>query len=170
MKKVIISIFVLVPFLMLANRSMEQSQSANSPDYTTALGLKFGAYESGVSVKYFAAPTVSYEGILGFNNHGVVITGLYELNMQAFNVEGLKFYYGAGAHIGAEGKGQYQVLGDNEVYSSSHLLLGIDGVLGLEYKIPQTPIAVSVDLDPRVELATGPIFDVGPALGLKYTF
>jgi hypothetical protein len=170
MKKVILSLAVIGSFLLVTNRSQAQSQSQNSPDYTTALGLKFGPYESGISAKYFMNQRTSIEGILGFNNHGVVVTGFYELNLPAFNVPGLKFYYGAGAHIGAEGAGDYAVLGNNEIYSATHLLLGVDGVLGLDYKIPQTPIAVSVDLDPRIELATGPFFDVGPALGLKYTF
>ena len=153
---------------MITNHSKAQTQSQN---YTTAVGVKFGPYESGFSVKYFAsAPNTALEGILGFNNHGVVLTGLYELDIPAFNVDGLKFYYGAGGHIGAEGSGEYDVLGNNEVYDNTHLLIGVDGVLGLEYKIPQAPIAVSIDLDPRAELATGPFFDVGLALGLKYTF
>jgi hypothetical protein len=42
--------------------------------------------------------------------------------------------------------------------------------LGLEYKIPTAPIAISLDLNPRAELATGPFFDIAPGLGLKYTF
>ena len=170
MKKAILSLLVLGSFLMIANFSKAQSQSNDLPDYKMAAGLKFGPYESGFSGKYFFAPNTALEGILGFNNHGVVITGLYEMDIIAFNVPELKFFYGAGAHIGAEGAGDYAVLGNNRIYDNTHLLLGIDGTLGLEYKIPQAPIAISVDLDPRVELATGPFFDVGPALGLKYTF
>jgi hypothetical protein len=101
----------------------------------------------------------------------VVITGLYEIHQEAFGVKELKFYYGAGAHIGAIGSGLYRRFnGDDEYYNSSHILLGVDGVLGLEYVIPQSPIAVSLDLNPRAELATGPFFDIAPGLGIKYTF
>jgi hypothetical protein len=170
MKKSILSLVILTSFLLVAVTSKAQSQSHDLPDYTTAVGLKFGPYESGFSIKYFAAPNTALEGIVGFNDHGVVVTGLYEMSIVAFDVPALKFFYGAGAHIGAEGSGNYDVLGNNRTYNNTHLLLGVDGVLGLEYKIPQAPIAISVDLDPRVELATGPFFDVGPALGLKYTF
>jgi hypothetical protein len=169
MKKVVFSVAVLFSFMLIANRSLAQN-SQDSQDYKTAVGLKFGAYEDGISVKYFASPDISYEGILGFRNHGVVVTGLYEINQEAFNVPALKFYYGFGAHIGAEGKGDYQRLGNDEYYNSSHLLLGADGVLGLEYVIPQSPIAVSLDLNPRVEVATGPFFDIAPGLGIKYVF
>ena len=170
MKKIILSLAFLGSFLFIANFAGAQSRSQNSSDYTMAAGLKFGPFESGFSFKYFTAQNTSLEGVLGFNNHGVVVTGLYEMDLPAFNVEGLKFYYGAGGHIGAEGSGDYDVLGNHEVYDDSHLLIGIDGVLGLDYKIQGAPIAVSVDLDPRAELAVGPFFDVGLALGLKYTF
>ncbi|MGN6180148.1 MAG: hypothetical protein ACTHNW_13250 [Mucilaginibacter sp.] len=171
MKKVLLSFTVLICFLTIANRSMaQQAQSGDS--YNAAVGLKFGAYEDGISFKWFASPSVSYEGLLGFRNHGVVVTGLYELNMEAFNVPELKFYYGFGAHIGAEGRGYYDRVfgGTAQYYSNSHLLLGADGVVGLEYLIPKSPIAVSLDLDPRIELASGPFFDIGPGLGVKYTF
>ena len=169
MKKVLFSVAVLFSFMLIANRSLAQN-SQDSQDYKTAVGLKFGAYEDGISVKYFASPDISYEGVLGFRDHGVVVTGLYEINQEAFNVPALKFYYGFGAHIGAEGKGDYQRLGNDEYYNSSHILLGADGVLGLEYVIPKSPIAVSLDLNPRIELATGPFFDIAPGLGIKYIF
>jgi hypothetical protein len=169
MKTVVLSVAVLFSFMLIANRSLAQN-SQDSQDYKTAVGLKFGAYEDGISVKYFASPDISYEGVLGFRDHGVVVTGLYEINQEAFNVPALKFYYGFGAHIGAEGKGDYQRLGNDEYYNSSHILLGADGVLGLEYVIPKSPIAVSLDLNPRIELATGPFFDIAPGLGIKYIF
>jgi hypothetical protein len=164
MKKLLFSSSILVCILLLSERSSAQS-------YQTAVGLKFGGYENGISVKYFSTPDIALEGELGFRAHGVVITGLYEIHQEAFGVKELKFYYGAGAHLGAEGSGVYQTYdGSNETYNQSHILLGVDGVLGLEYKIPNSPIAVSLDLNPRVELATGPFFDIAPGLGLKYTF
>jgi hypothetical protein len=135
------------------------------------VGLKFGGYENGPSIKYFTNNAIALEGVIGFRSHGVVFTGLYEVHQVAFGVNALKFYYGAGAHIGAEGAGVYQSFGGNsQTYNESHILLGVDGVLGLEYKIPNAPIAISLDLNPRAELATGPFFDIAPGLGLKYTF
>jgi hypothetical protein len=164
MKKLLICTFILASFLLISKRS-------NAQDYKTAVGLKFGGYENGISAKYFTTNDVALEGLLGFRSHGVVITGLYEIHQEAFGVKELKFYYGAGAHIGAIGSGLYRRFnGSDEYYNSSHILLGVDGVLGLEYVIPQSPIAVSLDLNPRAELATGPFFDIAPGLGLKYTF
>jgi hypothetical protein len=164
MKKLLFCTSVLFTFLLISRQSMAQ-------DYKTAVGLKFGGYENGVSVKYFPENGIALEGILGFRNNGVVITGLYEIHQEAFGVPELKFYYGAGAHIGAEGSGTYQTFdGGNQTYAASRILLGVDGVIGLEYHIPNAPIAVSLDLNPRLELATGPFVDIAPGLGLKYTF
>jgi len=164
MKKILFTLLISSSFLFISKQS-------NAQDYKTAVGAKFGAYEDGFSVKYFTNKDIALEGVLGFRAHGVVITGLYEIHQEAFGVPELKFYYGAGAHIGAEGSGVYRTIGGgNEYYNESHILLGADGTIGLEYRIPQAPIAISLDLNPRVELATGPFFDIAPGLGLKYTF
>lgn len=168
MKKATYFLFILAAFLLTANSSKAQQYN---PNYQFALGLKFGGYENGISGKYFMNSSTSLEGILGFRSHGLVFTGLYELNQQAFSLEGFKFYYGFGAHVGAVGSGVYKRFGGaNEFYNSGQVLLGADGVIGLEYVIPNSPIAISLDLNPRVEIATGPFFDIGPGLGVKYTF
>jgi|APCry1669192806_1035432.scaffolds.fasta_scaffold61499_1 hypothetical protein len=168
MKKILFSLLISASILVISQHSNAQSGNSN---YNTAIGLKFGGYENGIAAKYFTDPATAIEGVLGFRQHGVVITGLYEIHQEAFGVQELKFYYGAGAHIGAVGSGVYQRFnGSNETYNSGHILLGIDGVLGLEYLIPKSPIAISLDLNPRLELATGPFGDIAPGLGLKYTF
>jgi hypothetical protein len=164
MKKIILSLIVTASLLSF-------SKLSNAQDYKTAVGLKFGGFENGISLKYFMEQDVALEGILGFRENGVVITGLYELHQEAFGVPELKFYYGAGAHIGAIGSGIYRRYnGYDETFNKSQILLGVDGVLGLEYNVPGIPVAISLDLNPRAELIAGPFFDLAPALGLKYTF
>src|ERR1700744_4175486 len=169
MKKSAYFLSILIALLFIGKASQAQDYK---PDYQFAAGLKFGGYENGISGKFFMDPTTSIEGEIGLRSpHGLVLTGLYEINQKAFNIEGFKFYYGFGAHLGAVGAGYYKRFnGDNELYTSSQILLGADGVLGLEYVIPQSPIAVSLDLNPRIELATGPFFDIAPGLGVKYFF
>lgn len=169
MKKVTYILLLLAAFLFAGKTSKAQEYA---PNYQFAAGLKFGGYENGIAGKYFMNNSTAIEGFLGLRSpHGLVITGLYELNVQIAHVEGLRFYYGAGGHIGSVGAGYYKRFnGDNELYTSSQLLLGLDGVAGVEYVIPQSPIAVSLDLNPRLELATGPFFDIAPGLGVKYCF
>ncbi|WDF56248.1 hypothetical protein [Mucilaginibacter sp. KACC 22063] len=142
--------------------------NAKAQDYRTGVGVKFGPYEIGPSVKYFFDEKQAVEAILGFRNKGAVVTGLYEMHVPIFNVDKLKLFYGGGVHIGGIDKGYYN--DGRTYYDNRRLKFGFDGVVGVEYILPQTPISISVDLDPRLELATGTVFDVAPALGLKYTF
>lgn len=168
MKKAIYFLITLGSFLFIGNSVKAQDYK---PNYQFALGLKFGGYENGISGKYFLDNTTSLEGLVGFRSHGLVFTGLYELNVPVFNTEGFRFYYGFGAHVGAVGAGVYKRFGgNNEYYNSSQVLIGADGVVGLEYVIPNSPIAVSFDLNPRLELSGGPFVDLAPGLGIKYTF
>jgi hypothetical protein len=146
------------------------AQNARAQTYKAAAGLKFGGYENGVSGKYFLNENNALEGILGIRSHGLVLTGLYQIHQTAFNVPELKFYYGFGAHLGAIGDGHYRRFVNNDEYGNNGILIGADGVVGLEYLIPQSPIAISLDLNPRLELGRGPFFDLAPGLGLKYTF
>ena len=156
--------------VLIVITSLFATTALRAQGYQTAIGAKFGGYENGISLKYFTQKNVALEGILGFRSHGVVFTGLYEIHQPAFNVADLQLYYGGGAHLGSI-NGEYQRYGgNNQNYATNTLLLGADGVLGLEYKIPEAPIAISLDLNPRLELATGPFFDLAPGLGLKYTF
>jgi len=171
MKRATYLLSILGVLLFVSNTAKAQAPEYR-PNYQFAAGLKFGGYENGVSAKYFMDEKTSLEAIAGLRSpHGLVITGLYELNQQAFHVEGFRFYYGFGAHLGAVGAGYYKRFnGDDQLYTGNKILLGADGVIGLEYVIPNSPIAVSLDLNPRLELATGPFFDIAPGLGVKYCF
>jgi len=163
MKKFPVLLLLLTLLLIFSKRSSAQ-------DYQLAVGLKF-SYEFGPTVKYFIDKDAALEGELGLRSHGVVFTGLWEKHIQAFDVEKLKFYYGFGAHIGGVGAGTYSRFnGDDINYTQNTILAGADGVVGLEYIIPQSPIGVSVDLNPRLEFGNGPYFDLSPAIGLKYIF
>ena len=168
MKKATYFLFFIGALLFIGNNAKAQDYK---PNYQFALGLKFGGYENGISGKYFMDNTTSLEGLLGFRSHGAVFTGLFELNVPIADIQGFKFYYGFGAHIGAVGSGVYKRFGgDNRYYDSGQVLLGADGVVGVEYVIPNSPIAVSADLNPRLELTGGPFVDLAPGLGIKYTF
>ena len=168
MKKLLLLTMLLGATLFASQKLYAQASPGS--DYQFAAGLKFGGYENGLSGKYFMNKTTSLEGILGLRSGGVVITGLYEFNInQAFDVKELKFYYGFGAHIGAIGNSYRRFGSDDRNTVNNQLLLGADAVIGLEYVIPKSPIAVSLDLNPRLEL-NGPFFDLAPGLGVKYIF
>jgi hypothetical protein len=148
--------------LLLLSLGLLFGKRAAAQDYQVAAGLKFG-YEFGPSVKYFIDKSDALEATLGIRAHGVVFTGLWERHLPIFNVDKLNFYYGFGAHIGGTGD-------SNNAKFDHTVLAGADGIIGAEYVIPDSPIAISVDLNPRLEFGHGPYFDLSPGLGLKYFF
>ena len=154
MKKQIILIAVAALFFI----STAGAQSLGRT-YTTALGVKLldGA---GITLKHFINDRDALEGIGFFWNQGTRITGLYELHYDINGAPGLKWYVGPGAHLGF-----YNTKYGNGSYA------GIDGVLGLDYKINNAPINLSLDWQPSFEFGTGRGFTGSwGGLGVRYTF
>ena len=138
--------------------STAQAQSSGST-YRTALGVKVwdGA---GISFKHFLTDRNALELIGYFWSQGMRITGLYEIHGPITGANGLQWYIGPGAHVGFY----------NTKYGDG-TFIGIDGVLGLDYKFNGAPINVSLDWQPSFEFGDGRGF-VGSwgGLGIRYTF
>lgn len=163
------SIFILgMAVIMTAFTTTKLSAQAN---YKTGVGIRGGGYENGITIKHFTNSSTAIEGILGFRPGVVVVTGLYEKHAVAFSEPSLNWYYGAGAHIGAiDGERYYKGFDKDRYYANNELLIGADGILGLEWKIPEIPFALAIDLHPRLEFARGPYLGIEPAASLRFTF
>jgi hypothetical protein len=155
---------VLLSFLILLIGSVHaQSKSANGYYYKTALGVKVwdGA---GISLKVFtgAKPSNAAEFIAYFYHYGMRITGLYEIHNNIAGAPGLRWYIGPGAHIG------FYNTYRNDYHGT---FVGIDGVIGLDYKFNSAPINLSLDWQPAIEFGDGAGFNGSwGGLGLRYTF
>jgi hypothetical protein len=152
-KQVILSAFAAIFFI-----STSTAQSKGQ-DYTTALGVKLldGA---GITLKHFISDKHALEGIGFFWSRGARITGLYEIHFDINGAPGLKWYVGPGAHIGFY----------NTKYGGGSWA-GIDGVLGLDYKINNAPLNLSIDWQPSFEFGTGRGFTGNwGGFGIRYTF
>lgn len=141
--------------------------------YKTAAGVKF--YPGAITVKHFIKNKEALEGLAYFWSHGFRITGLYEFHGPINGAPGLKWYAGPGAHIGAWNARWRDEYRDyyNRQYSRTYV--GIDGVLGLDYKINGAPINLSLDWQPSFNLGNGPgeyygFYSGFGGLGIRYTF
>jgi hypothetical protein len=126
----------LITLFAVLNVSAQKRSSSQS--YTTALGVKF--YPGAITLKHFVSDKNALEGIAYFWNKGFRITGLYEIHGDINGAPGLKWYIGPGAHLGVY----------NSKYGGSSSV-GIDGVLGLDYKFRDAPINLSLDWQPSFE-------------------
>jgi hypothetical protein len=141
-----------------------QSNEATGSSYNQAIGIKFPGGFS-VTYKKFVTDTHSMEAQLTSWNKGFRLAGLYEFNFYTFNdVEGLGWFVGPGAHVGFW-KDQY-----SKDYNSK-ADLGIDGIIGLDYKFKDIPINVSIDWEPAVTLVgTAGFTPAYGGLAVRYTF
>jgi hypothetical protein len=157
---------VLLLLLILSGGVSGQSLTG---DYHAAIGLRAGE-TSGLTFKFRTGSSSRVEIIAGVWSDWLSLTALYERHVSAFNVDGLRWYYGAGGHA-AFATGNYYN-GGRHYARGDDFALGIDGIAGIEYKIPPIPVAISLDVKPLMEIyRNGDLFfGVDPGLGVKFTF
>ena len=136
-----------------------------SQEYKQAIGVRGGLY-TGLTYKNFFKNKTAFEVMLQTRWHGWGLVGLIEHHNDISGVENLYWYYGYGAHVGFY-DGRYTHW-DNE---GTYTVAGIDGIIGVEYKIPGAPLAIGLDWKPYFNLiGYSHFFGDGGALSLRYTF
>ncbi len=128
---------------------------ANAQDYKSAIGLRGGWY-NGVTYKHNMSQSRAFEALLATDWYGFNLTALYEIENPAFDVSGMRWYYGIGGHVG-------------NYYKNSQLSFGVDAIIGLEYTFKELPINVSVDYKPAWNLTGGTGFwGADAAFSIRY--
>jgi hypothetical protein len=149
---------VMASMFMVSTASAQKSRSYSLTSYKTALGVKF--YPGAISLKHFVNDQAALEGLGYFWDRGFRITGLYEIHGDINGAPGLKWYVGPGAHVGFY---------NNKWGGGSSF--GVDGVLGLDYKINSAPINLSIDWQPSFEFGDGRGFTGNwGGFAIRYTF
>ncbi len=151
--------------LVMISMSFAHAQMNEGSDYKTALGVK--VYPGAVSIKHFIAHNRAVEGLGYISADGFRLTGLYELHNDISSVAGLKWYVGGGGHVGIWSdiwKNKYPT-------RNGGLAIGVDGVLGIDYKISGVPLNLSFDWQPSFNLIGYNYFEGGwGGIGIRYTF
>ena len=168
------SLIVTIIACLLTGSIYAQNKSGGGSDYNTGIGARFG-YDGGVSLKHFLKEDAALEGILSipWGYRGFKLTGLYEIHKPLPNAEGFKWFFGGGGHIGFYngyywGNGYYK----NHYYYYDRLypVIGVDGIIGLEYKFNEIPFTLGLDVKPYVNFLGwgGHFWDGG--LSARYVF
>jgi hypothetical protein len=160
MKQIIVLLFALGTVTISFGQEMNTGST-----YQTAVGIKI--YPGAISIKHFTSSNIAWEGLGYFWQYGFRATGLYEIHGNISGAPGLKWYLGPGAHVGFYNTSwtkDYPTRQDG-------LAIGVDGVLGLDYKIQGIPLDVSFDWQPSFNLIGYNYFEGGwGGLGIRYTF
>jgi hypothetical protein len=139
---------------------------SQAQDYKTGIGLR-GGFANGLTIKHFVGSNAALEGIIASRWRGLELTGLYEFHNQAFHVDRLNWYIGFGAHVGFW-NGDDANWGDP---GESYTVVGLDGILGLEYNFVEVPINLSIDWKPAFNFyGYSGFWGDGGALSIRYIF
>ncbi len=131
--------------------------SLKAQDYRNGIGLRAGNF-SGITFKHFMRETAAIEAIVNPYRHGLNLTLLYEKHAFAFDTKEFRWFYGLGGHVGVYNGSHYgnrfyrDNYGPYYNYDRNFVNLGIDGILGLEYKITEIPFTIGLDFKPYIDL------------------
>ena len=147
MKKAGIIFSVLVSFLFAG--------SAKAQDYKAAIGIRFSSkaalVNNSVSLKYFFTEKTAVEGLITFNDPFAL--GILVEQHKPLVTNNFKYFYGGGFYGAFTGTRR----------------AGLQGVIGLDYKVPMIPLNFSIDWKP--ELTFTKEFSFEPqTLGLSTRF
>ncbi len=139
MKKIIVFVSILISLtqVLVAQRGMLDNH----------IGVRFGL-GSGVTFQHRFTDAKYVELIALGRYGGLSFTALYELHHPFFDVKSIKWYLGAGGHVGLYSDRARNF--ENEIGNS--ITLGVDGILGLEYFFRDFPLQLSVDWKPAFNL------------------
>ncbi len=123
---------------------------AQAQSYKSAIGLR-GGDPSGISFKTFINSTNALEFVAGtgYFGHNLNLTGYYEWQKPTGWAPNLDWFIGPGAHLGFW----------NSTYRdeySTNVIMGFDGIIGLEYTLDDIPLNFAVGAGPSFNLTTGP--------------
>ena len=128
---------------------------ALAQDYKAALGIRFSSkaalINNSISLKYFFTENTAAEGLFSFGDPFAL--GLLVEQHKPFLTGGFRYFYGGGIYAGFSGTRR----------------AGLQGVVGLDYKIPSLPLNFSLDWKPELTLAKEVSFEP-QALGLSARF
>lgn len=121
-------------------------------DHTHAAGLRFGG-ATGLSYRYSLSNDRAVEGILNLQSSSRTsrfrVVGLYQYHKPL--AENFSWYYGFGGSLGSVRFKEYTTNTGEHVSASSELMLSLDGIIGIAYDIPSSPLAVSLDAKPYLD-------------------
>lgn len=146
-------------FLMVAVM-LVSAMAVSAQDYNWAIGVRGGGESAGLTVKKgMGGNALDFTANWGLGDASYLcVQGLYEWQYDL--VSDLDWYWGVGAHVGMW-----------DFANDGGLWLGVDAVIGLEYKFPSLPLAISVDYRPGFNVL--PDTNVGWGnwgFGLKFCF
>ncbi|MCG8701775.1 MAG: hypothetical protein MI922_27225 [Bacteroidales bacterium] len=129
-----------------------------------------------LSYRTYYKQDMAVEFMLGYQDQGLRLMVLREYFQPVLqqHSENFNFVYGYGLHIGAAYTNKYRILfREYEHDYKLTALFGLNGLVGIEYQIPEVPILCAISLKPFFEYSWSQFFRINAldaSFTLKYRF
>lgn len=143
--------------------------------FENAVGIR-GGLTAGFEYRFYTDDANSFKFLLGTHDGGVQIHALKEFHQyDLFSfTDRLVLIYGAGLHVGYE-QWEKRYIEGNYTWDEDRtaFLVGLDGLIGLEYLFSEVPVSVGFEAKPYFDLLGREMFNVQLfdfAFTVKYLF
>ena len=116
--------------------------------YDAAVGVRGGYLFTG-TYKKFLNDSGAFEAYAGIGGYGGFVAGaMYQIHkpLEALEIENLDWYFGGGAYAGVWG---------SWVFGGNYMFAGVNVIIGLDYKLEDFPLNLSLDWGPGINLLRG---------------
>lgn len=138
------------------------SLSSSAQDLKQAAGIRLG-WTPGFEYRIYTDDANSYKFLLGTRDRGVQLHFFKEFHrydLFSFS-DRITFLYGAGLHAGYEKWDVIHYHQNTEYYETrAGLIVGLDGLVGLEYTFYEVPISMGIEAKPYFEFLGQEVFDI----------
>ena len=132
---------------------------ASAQSYKTAIGLGLdfgeGATLAGPAIKHFFSPQSAVKGELLFGSGATFIQAFYQYHGAFSEGRGLSWYLGGGPSVG---------------FGNGNSVFSLVPMAGIDFKIPDAPVALSFDWRPRLSFGDGDSDFSGGRFGLGFNY
>ncbi len=180
MKKLVLILIAITFFTLNYSFAQNKKSASSAGGKPWGLGIKLGD-PSGFTLKHYMGAN-AWDLTLGrsfrarkykdyyYESGGLSATFTYQWRKPFSSTNGLEWYYGIGGQVSSR---RYYKRYSNGWYDEydSKIAAGVVGVLGLEYQIQDTPIAIFGELTPYIELTPATLWlDVLGSVGGRIRF
>jgi len=149
-------------FILLGICSLFLVETTKAQSYKSAIGIRLSSKDpvinNSVSFKQFLNQKTAIEALLTFDKKAA-IGAIIEIHKPFETTDGLMWFYGAGAYLGF----------DSDKTNPSRNLMGMQGIVGLDYKFPKLPINLDLDWKPELNIIDNINFEPA-AIGFTMRF
>ena len=155
-------------FIFAQNLTLDTNVNRNIHLYEDVYSKSFGVkiYPGALTYKTFYTPNKAIEVSGYITLDGFWVSAINEKHTPIKDDNQLSWFIGYGGHLGIWSE-EWIKKNSNKDTDKSNISVGFDGIIGLDYKIKNTPLNISIDWQPSFSIIQAYFKNQG-GIGIRY--